>query len=303
MLEQFLPELALPENAQLLRQIDGMIAEKRLPHALVIEGCDPEINGRLARLCARAFLCACEQPMAGECRVCRIMSAYGAHADVIGVEGSGKTGAISVDAVRSLQEQARRIPAEADGQVFLLEGCDTMLPPAQNAFLKLFEEPPPRVMFVMTCRSAMSLLETIRSRACLLRASWPAAAPDQSTAKAAELAQKLAVALVSAREADALLLTGQFSRPASKNPAVRQELAALLTALRGVLRDALVLGSGGNTAEGNEATAIIARTLTPERIAAMLDELPVLEQALRANAPIPLFTSAMCVRLRRAAGR
>jgi len=279
-----------------------MSAEKRLPHALIIEGGDPEANGRLARLCARMFLCTCARPLAGECRVCRIMSAYGAHADVIQVEGTGKTGAISVDTVRDLPERARRIPTEADGQVFLMENCDSMLAPAQNAFLKLFEEPPPRVMFVMTCRSAMNLLETIRSRACLLRASWPGAAPDESTAKAAELAQQLAVALVSEREMDALLLTGQFSRPASKNPAVRQELAALLAALRSVFRDALVAGAGGSSAQ-DSAASTIARTLPPERVAAMLDELPALEQALRSNAPIPLFTTAMCVRLRRAAGR
>lgn len=302
MLEQFLPELALPENAQLLRQLDGMTADRRMPHAIVIEGADPDLNGRLARLCARAFLCACQPPMAGECRVCRIMSAYGAHADVVTVEGTGKTGAISVDAVRGLQEQARRVPVEAEGQVFLLENCDTMMPPAQNAFLKLFEEPPPRVMFVMTCRSAMSLLETIRSRACVLRAAWPVSAPDESSARAVELARELAVAIVSGKEMDALALTGRFSRPAAKNPAVRQELGALLTALRGVLRDALVIGSGGS-AESSDSTALIARTLTSERIAAMLEEIPALEQALRANAPIPLFTTAMCVRLRRAAGR
>lgn len=302
MLEQLLPELALPENAQLLRQLEGMTAERRLPHALVIEGGDPEANSRLARLCARAFLCTCSVTLSGDCRVCRLMTAYGAHADIIEVEGSGKTGAISVDSVRELQEQSLRIPAEADGQVFLLENCDSMLPPAQNAFLKLFEEPPPRVMFIMTCRSAMSLLETVRSRACVLRASWPNAAPDEASVRAAELAQQLAVALVSEREIDALMLTGQFSRPSAKNPAVRQELAALLSALRGVLRDALVLGAGGS-AESGGAASVIARSLTPERVAAMLDEIPVLEHALRANAPIPLFTSAMCVRLRRAAGR
>jgi len=303
MLESHLPELGLPENSQLLGQLEGMIAERRLPHAIVIEGGDPELNGRLARLCARAFLCSCGSPLSGECRVCRIMSAYGAHADVVQVEGSGKTGAISVDTVRSLQEQARRIPADADGQVYLLEGCDSMMPPAQNAFLKLFEEPPARVMFIMTCRSSMSLLETIRSRACLLRASWPGAAPDEETAQAAELAGRFAVARVSIREADALMLTGRFSRPAAKNPQVRRELGTMLGALRSVLRDALVLGAGVRSDAEGQPAAIVASTLPPERIMAMLDELPALEKALRDNAPIPLFTTAMCVRLRRAAGR
>ncbi|MBE6760466.1 MAG: hypothetical protein E7554_10370 [Ruminococcaceae bacterium] len=303
MLESFLPELALPENSQLLGQLESMITERRLPHAIIIEGADGELNGRLARLCARAFLCSCERPLEGECRVCRLMATYGAHADIVKVEGSGKTGAIPVDTIRDLNEQARRIPADADGQVYLLEDCDNMQPPAQNAFLKLFEEPPPRVMFVVTCRSAMNLLETIRSRACLLRASWPGAAPDEDAVRAAELAGRFAVALVSASEADALMLTGTFSRPAAKNPQVRKELAALLSAMRSLLRDALVIGAGAPSDTENGPAAVIAGTLPPERVAAMLDELPALEQALRTNAPIPLFTTAMCVRLRRAAGR
>jgi len=96
MLESFLPELALPENSQLLGQLESMITERRLPHAIIIEGADGELNGRLARLCARAFLCSCERPLEGECRVCRLMATYGAHADIVKVEGSGKTGAIPV---------------------------------------------------------------------------------------------------------------------------------------------------------------------------------------------------------------
>lgn len=43
-----------------------------------------------------------------------------------------------------------------------------MLIQAQNAFLKVFEEPPQNVIFVLTCKSATSLLETIRSRARVL---------------------------------------------------------------------------------------------------------------------------------------
>lgn len=303
MLKTLLPELGLPENRQLLGRLESMTAERRIPHAIIIEGSDGQLNGRLARLCARAFLCECSQPLSGECRVCRIMSAYGGHADVTEVEGSGKSGAISVDTVRDLQESALRIPAEAGGQVFLLEECDNMQSAAQNAFLKLFEEPPPRVLFVLTCRSAMSMLETIRSRACILRAVWPVSEPDENTAQIRELAGRFAVALVSEREADAVLLTGRYSRPSSKNPAVRKELAELLAALRGVLRDALVMGAGAGRSEDESPAAIVAGTLSPERVTAMIDELPVLEQALHTNAPIPLFTASMCARLRRAAGR
>lgn len=306
MLERLLPELSLPGNEQLCARLEGMIDARRLPHALIVEGEDGQLCGKLARLCAHAFLCNCDSPLAGDCRACRLIAAYGSHADIIEVEGTGKTGAISVDAVRALQEQVRLIPADGSGQVYLLEGCDSMLPAAQNAFLKLFEEPPAGVMLIMTCRSASALLETIRSRGCILRiAGEQDNSADEAREEARAAADAFAAALVSDKDADSLLLTGRYSKPSAKNPAVRKELALLLEGLRGVFRDALVIGAGSGTLvkDAGAGAQLLARSLPPERVAALLDELPEFERALKANAPIPLLTTAMCVRLRRAAGK
>lgn len=56
-------------------------------------------------------------------------------------------------------------PNEAPLRVFLLEGAETMSEQAQNALLKVFEEPPDRVLFLLTVTSAVKLLPTVRSRA------------------------------------------------------------------------------------------------------------------------------------------
>ena len=275
----------------------------RLLHSYLVCGEDGEDKSALINTLAAAMICESgEKAPCGVCRSCK-KSLRGLHPDIIRVTPPEGKREIPIDTVRDVRAEAVVLPNEADRKVFIIEQADLMKEAAQNAFLKLFEEPPPRVMFVVTCRSAMNLLETIRSRACLLRASWPGAAPDEDAVRAAELAGRFAVALVSASEADALMLTGTFSRPAAKNPQVRKELAALLSAMRSLLRDALVIGAGAPSDTENGPAAVIAGTLPPERVAAMLDELPALEQALRTNAPIPLFTTAMCVRLRRAAGR
>lgn len=305
MLEKFIPELASGDNAELRHSLEAMISERKLAHAMIIEGDDAELCGRVARLCARGFLCTCETPLDGSCRSCRLIEAYGGHADVITVEGGGKTGAVTVDRVRELIGSASLVPADGQGQVYLLENCDNMLAPAQNAFLKLFEEPPVGVMFIMTCRSSQKLLETVRSRAYLLRVRGEKAAPNEADVELFAFAERFAVALASESDKEAMLLTGRFCRAPAKNPDTRKELARLFVMLERIFREALVIGAGagGIIPESCEAAKALSRTLPPERVGAMLGTLPELAAANRSNAPISLMTSAICVRLRRAAGR
>ena len=56
------------------------------------------------------------------------------------------------------------LPNEAERKVYLIEDADTMNVPAQNAALKLLEEPPRGVIFLLCAANAETLLETVRSR-------------------------------------------------------------------------------------------------------------------------------------------
>jgi hypothetical protein len=150
-------------NRAVVERVGRMIDCGRIPHAFIIEGADGLGKSTFARIIARGAMCRCAHPMDGECSHCRKLKEK-IHPDLIYVQGSGKTNAIAIDAIRSMRKDSMTAPNEADKRVFILEDCDNMQQPAQNAFLKIFEEAPSHVIFIMTCKSAMSLLTTIRSR-------------------------------------------------------------------------------------------------------------------------------------------
>jgi DNA polymerase-3 subunit delta' len=81
---------------------------------------------------------------------------------------AAKTDTISIEDVRSLHE---RLLATGDSSHLccLIRSIERMQPAAANAFLKLLEEPPPRVVFVLTTANEHALLPTVVSRTRILR--------------------------------------------------------------------------------------------------------------------------------------
>ena len=65
------------------------------------------------------------------------------------------------------------MPIEAKRKVNILLDCDKMNESAQNAFLKVLEEPPSFMVFILVCHSASSLLTTVRSRCVTLSVTNP----------------------------------------------------------------------------------------------------------------------------------
>ncbi|PID30669.1 hypothetical protein CR983_02440 [Candidatus Saccharibacteria bacterium] len=84
-------------------------------------------------------------------------------------------GTIAVDAIRALYERTRSI---ANKRVVIIHNADRMSHSAQNALLKLLEEPPTGTHFILTTHDIEALLPTIRSRA--LRYSVPPISEHQS---------------------------------------------------------------------------------------------------------------------------
>ena len=71
---------------------------------------------------------------------------------------------IPVDEVRRLQSFLRLSAADGGRRAVILDAADDMNPEAQNALLKLLEEPPRGVTFLLVAHQPMRLLPTIRSR-------------------------------------------------------------------------------------------------------------------------------------------
>ncbi|KAA3646258.1 MAG: DNA polymerase III subunit delta' [Chloroflexi bacterium] len=91
------------------------------------------------------------------------------HPDLFVVERQEGDRDIKVDAVRALQHSLALAPYEAPYRVALLRDFEHASNSAQNAMLKTLEEPPGRVVLLVTAESAEALLPTITSRCEVLR--------------------------------------------------------------------------------------------------------------------------------------
>ena len=146
--------------------------------ALIRAGCDaqavvlcgPKGSGRhtAARLLAAAALCegTGEKPC-GVCRHCRKLS-QGNHPDVTVVAREGKT-AFKVEQARDLRSEVFIRPNEAECRVFIIEDAQDMNASAQNALLKVLEEPPAYARILLLCEHSEQLLPTVLSRSRIFR--------------------------------------------------------------------------------------------------------------------------------------
>jgi DNA polymerase III subunit delta' len=136
------------------------VAAERVTHAWLFTG--PPGIGKLHT--ARVFAAALNCPAGGDgtCDTCRRIL-RGVHPDVHVVVPEGDN--LLVEDVRAVREEASRTHHEAPTGVFILDEADRLTEAAANALLKVLEEPPPGVVFVLVARSAEALVGTVPSRA------------------------------------------------------------------------------------------------------------------------------------------
>ena len=136
------------------------VAGDRVTHAWLFTG--PPGIGKLHT--ARVFAAALNCPAGGDgtCDTCRRIL-RGVHPDVHLIVPEGDN--LLVEDVRAVREEASRTHHEAKTAVFILDEADRMTEAAANALLKVLEEPPPEVVFVLVVRSAEALVGTVPSRA------------------------------------------------------------------------------------------------------------------------------------------
>ena len=140
-----------------------------LAHAYILVSPSPEERNSAAERLAAAALCSGRGELpCGLCRDCRKVR-EGIHPDLIRVsrlsdDKGKKKREITIDQIRAVVADSVVLPNEAGRKVYLIEDADTMNVPAQNAALKLLEEPPGGVIFLLCAANAQTLLETVRSR-------------------------------------------------------------------------------------------------------------------------------------------
>lgn len=154
-----------PHILRLESRIDPLLAEGRLPHALLISGPRGVGKRTLAQRLARGILCttASRSGGCGGCGSCQRVD-LGEHPDLHRLERpAGKT-RIPVGEVRDLLQALSRASLEGRGRVALLMGVEDLGIEGQNALLKTLEEPFAGTWLLLTTARPEALLDTVRSR-------------------------------------------------------------------------------------------------------------------------------------------
>lgn len=170
---KFFPSLL--GNEELRMRLATDVREETLSHAYIIEG--PLGSGKhtLAKELAAALACkhSSDESLPLPCTLCpscrKILGRKSP--DVITVSREEGKAQLGVDIIRGLRSDVRVVPNDLDIKVYIIEDAHTMNIQAQNAFLLTLEEPPKFVLFFLLAESSAPLLETIKSRAPILRMS------------------------------------------------------------------------------------------------------------------------------------
>lgn len=77
---------------------------------------------------------------------------------------SDASGSLGIDMARRLKEFLFQMPIKGSNRTAVVMGGDELTPQAQNALLKISEDPPPRARIFLIMRSVENLLSTLASR-------------------------------------------------------------------------------------------------------------------------------------------
>ena len=164
-------------NAELKSSVQLMLAARRLTHSVLLVGEEGLGAGFAARCIAADYLypaggAPAEALLRGEC--CRAVAKAGKRdsgqvetgivREAISVTGMGAGGRYLVGQVTAMRSEIFNTSLSAEGRAVLLYHVEKMNEESANALLKVMEEPPEGVLFLLTADSLAGVLPTIRSR-------------------------------------------------------------------------------------------------------------------------------------------
>jgi len=145
-----------------VRALVGAVREGRMAHAYLF--CGPRGTGKTSTARILAKMVNCEQgPTAEPCGKCEqcLRIAAGSHLDVVEIDAASHGG---VDDARELRERAPTAPAMGREKIYILDEAQRLSREAFDALLKLFEEPPDGVRFVLCTTEPHKMPATIVGR-------------------------------------------------------------------------------------------------------------------------------------------
>jgi len=152
---------------------EKVLSKGALAHAYLFFG--PERVGKraFAREIAKSLLCEKRKKRVESCQACPSCErAEGGRHENITVLSVSETLVskkeerkdIPIEDIRELKRMLSFAPAGDAWRIVIIDGAERLSTPAANAFLKILEEPPERVLFLLTTSEPEHVLVTIRSR-------------------------------------------------------------------------------------------------------------------------------------------
>ncbi len=306
-------------NAELKSELSDIMKHHALPHAVIIDGAKGTGKATLADIIAQYCVCTSEQTKpCGVCSGCMKAEKH-IHPDIFIADST-----LSVDAVRKIRSSAYIVPNEAPMKVYILLNCDKMLAPAQNALLKILEEPPANVQFIMTVQSASSMLATVRSRsrifslfpagireaAQIAAAHFPDKSPEEVShaaqicdgnigmtlrmlqnggEEALRLAEEIFQAITLSSEYPLLTLTGQLASD-------RAFAVSVLDCMTEIAADCVKASFGVSVP--SPVASSVAERYSKKRIAGISENILYARKILNTNVNLNLFCTWLCSVLR-----
>ncbi|MFA9462088.1 DNA polymerase III subunit delta' [Thiohalorhabdus methylotrophus] len=147
-----------------IARLEAALQAEKVPHGLLLAGPRGTGKGTAARWMAARLLCRAgpASPACGECTPCRHRLAGTAPDLTLLTAEAGEE--IRVDSLREMTRQVQLTPQESRRRAVIIDPAEAMGIYAANALLKILEEPPGQVLFLLVSHRPDRLLPTIRSR-------------------------------------------------------------------------------------------------------------------------------------------
>lgn len=147
---------------QVINSIKYQVKNSTVSHAYIFSGTRGTGKTSTAKILARAV--NCEHPIDGnpcnECETCKSIL-RGTNLDVVEMDAASNNG---VDDIRDLREKAFYPPSTSKYKVYIIDEVHMLSKGAFNALLKILEEPPKHLIFILATTEIERVPQTILSR-------------------------------------------------------------------------------------------------------------------------------------------